>query len=196
MRPVHPHRCVSRSDPAGSWCHPVNQYSQTYVEARSRFLDAAAARGARRDSFLNPCMPGPDGEQLRTDLAYIGPAAPARLLLCVSGTHGIEGFAGSAIQTGLLREGFPAGRPAGLGLLLVHALNPCGFAYRRRVNEDNVDVNRNFVDHARSPGNPGYPELHRALVPDAWDPAGRRWADDFLQDYARQRGLRALQATV
>ncbi len=39
------------------------------------------------------------------------------------------------------------------GALLIHALNPYGFAWTRRVTEDNVDLNRNFVDHDK-----GYPE--------------------------------------
>ena len=30
---------------------------------------------------------------------------------------------------------------------MIHALNPFGFAHLRRANEDNVDLNRNFVDH-------------------------------------------------
>lgn len=174
----------------------MSLYSETYIEARSQLLDAASARGARMESFWNPCGLGPAGEQLRTDVACIGPMAPARLLVCVSGTHGIEGFAGSAIQTGLLRAGFPASAPADLGFLVIHALNPYGFAYRRRVNEDNVDVNRNFIDHERPPGNPGYPQLHRALAPSTWDRASRRWAAGFLQEYARQHDPRALQATV
>jgi hypothetical protein len=169
------------------------EYSSTYDEARTRFLDAAEASGARLESFRNPHGDGPAGQPLCTDVAVVGPPHPAALLMCVSGTHGIEGFAGSAIQTGLLRAGI---RPAATAVVFVHALNPYGFAYQRRVNEDNVDVNRNFVDHRRPPGSDGYAEVHQALVPDSWDRAGREQADARLGEYAASNGMRALQAIV
>ena len=55
-------------------------------------------------------------------------------------------------------------------LVLVHANNPHGFAHQRRVNEDNIDLNRNFIDFdAKTPESPEYAELHPALVPEAWD---------------------------
>lgn len=171
-------------------------FAETYAQARSRFLAAATERGARLESYGNPRGPGPDGEPLCTDVAWLGPAEPDRLLVCVSGTHGVEGFAGSAIQSGLLQMGFPADPPPGFGFMLVHALNPYGFAYQRRVNEDNVDVNRNFVDHRHCPGNRSYGDLHHALVPDTWDDDGQARADEFLRDYARRNGPRVLQAAI
>ena len=48
--------------------------------------------------------------------------------------------------------------PADTGALLVHAINPYGFAWTRRVNEDNADLNRNFRDFAMpAPVSPAYP---------------------------------------
>jgi hypothetical protein len=40
--------------------------------------------------------------------------------------------------------------PEETSVVLLHALNPYGFAWRRRVNENNVDLNRNFL----LPGDP------------------------------------------
>jgi hypothetical protein len=38
------------------------------------------------------------------------------------------------------------------------------------VTEENVDLNRNFVDHgAPYPANPGYAKLHPILTPETWD---------------------------
>ena len=37
-------------------------------------------------------------------------------------------------------------RPADVRVVMIHALNPYGMAWVRRVNEDNVDLNRNFID--------------------------------------------------
>ena len=174
----------------------MDEFAETYSEARSRFLAAVTERAAQLESFRNPCGLGPDGEPLYTDVAWIGPAQPERLLFCVSGTHGVEGFAGSAIQCGLLRAGFPGKASDGLAFLLVHALNPYGFGYQRRVNEDNVDVNRNFVDHEHPPGNPGYEDVHGAVVQGTWDEAGGRRADELLRDYTQQHGMRALQTAI
>jgi predicted deacylase len=51
--------------------------------------------------------------------------------------------------------------------VLVHALNPWGFAHLRRVNESNVDLNRNFLPAgARYAGMPRlYPALDALLNP-------------------------------
>lgn len=137
-----------------------------YSRARADFLGAAEEAGARLRAFTLPGHRGPDGGELCVDTAYLGPPAPAKLLVTVSGTHGIEGFAGSACQTGiLLREGVAkAAVGPSTGVLLVHALNPYGFAYLRRVNEDNVDINRNFVDHDAPPHNDAYDAVHGTLL--------------------------------
>lgn len=142
-------------------------YPLDYSRARAGFLAAAEQADARLRTVLLPGHRGPDGGELRMDTAYLGPPSPAKLLVTVSGTHGIEGFCGSACQTGvLLREGVAkAAVSTTTGVLLVHALNPYGFAYLRRVNEDNVDLNRNFVDHGAPPHNDAYDAVHRTLVP-------------------------------
>ena len=48
--------------------------------------------------------PGHDGP-LTTDLAVLGPRDAARVLLVNAGTHGVEAFAGSAIEIGFLAGG-------------------------------------------------------------------------------------------
>jgi hypothetical protein len=51
---------------------------------------------------------------------------------------------------------------------MIHALNPHGFAHFRRVNEDNVDLNRNFLDHSRAhPQNPAYDDLAHFIEPES-----------------------------
>jgi hypothetical protein len=88
------------------------------------------------------------------------------LLVVGSGTHGVEGFAGSAIQTGLLRDGVAHRIPPEVGLVMIHAINPYGFAHVRRMNENNVDLNRSFVDREyQNLENPGYAALANAIEP-------------------------------
>lgn len=143
-------------------------FPATYDEARGAFLRAAREANARISTFTLEDYQTAEGEPLCTDVAYLGPAEPARLLVTVSGTHGIEGFCGSTCQTRVLLGETGLARLAadsGTGMLLVHALNPYGFAYLRRVNEENVDVNRNFVDHDAPPHNDPYDKVHDALTP-------------------------------
>jgi hypothetical protein len=70
-----------------------------------------------------------------------------------SGVHGVEGYAGSAIQLALLElltwtsqksEGKidAEHRPT---IVMVHAVNPVGMNQYRRCNENNVDLNRNGI---------------------------------------------------
>ena len=49
--------------------------------------------------------------------------------------------------------------------MLLHALNPYGFAWDRRVNEDNADINRNFVDFTHPPENEAYEALAAEIAP-------------------------------
>lgn len=141
------------------------EFPRDYREARAGFLSAARRAGATLRSFTLPDHTGPDGGPLVTDCAYLGPSAPETVLVAVSGTHGIEGFLGSACQTRILLDGgLAAEASAHTGVLLVHALNPYGFAYLRRVNEDNIDLNRNFADHAAPPHNDAYDLVHEALL--------------------------------
>jgi predicted deacylase len=123
----------------------ASAFSPDYLAARARFRAAALASGAA----LEACpldLVGPDGETLTIEVARLGSARAGRVVVVSSGLHGIEGFVGSAIQAALLEEGLGAWRPAAdSALVLLHALNPWGMAHGRRVNEDNVDLNRNFL---------------------------------------------------
>ncbi|WP_150326422.1 DUF2817 domain-containing protein, partial [Enterobacter hormaechei] len=49
-------------------------FSQTYDEARGKFLAAAQARGLRIERHLHPDAVGPSGEQLSIDTALLAPA--------------------------------------------------------------------------------------------------------------------------
>ena len=115
-------------------------FSASYFEARDRFREAVGDRLVS----LPITARGPGAEPLCIDLAVYGPERPRRAVLHSSGLHGIEGFAGSAIQLDLLKRGVPE-LDEDTALILVHVLNPYGMAWLRRVNEENVDLNRNFL---------------------------------------------------
>jgi len=170
-----------------------HHFSGTYREARARFLDAARAVGARVNHHEHP-LKGPEGETLATDVAWTGPEDATRILAIGSGTHGVEGYCGSGVQTALLSEGFANQLPGSTALVFVHAINPYGFAWNRRVNEDNVDLNRNFIDHAKPhPQNPGYEELADAINPRDLSPEAMAQSRERMRAYAEKHGQRAMQ---
>lgn len=167
---------------------PSRFYAKDYAEARAAFLAAAHGAGLAVASHAHP-ETGPEGEALACDAVWIGPEEASRVLVVVSGTHGIEGFAGSAAQIGWLEEGRHAKAASGVAQLLIHAVNPHGFAHQRRVAEGNVDLNRNFADFERPlPDNPAYEELHAALCPRLWSRAAKRSADAALAAYEKKHG--------
>lgn len=135
-----------------------------YSEARQRFLTLAQHGGARVAHYPISAR-GPAEEELAIDTAYFGAVRPRRLFILCSGTHGIEGFAGSALQQQWLERFAAARLPAHAGCLLIHALNPYGFAWLRRTNENNVDLNRNALERFPGPPNPAYRRLDAWLNP-------------------------------
>jgi hypothetical protein len=112
---------------------PSTYFAANYQSARRRFLSASEHAGAELEQFLNPVR-GPHGEFLYTDVALVGNPQSKRFLVLISGTHGVEGFAGSALQVGLLEEGIQNRLPPETAVLMIHAINPYGMAYLRRFN--------------------------------------------------------------
>jgi hypothetical protein len=175
---------------------PATLFPGTFAEGRSRFRDAATAAGAILATHANPAK-GPDGESLSTETAWLGPKNASRLFFAQAGTHGAEGFCGSGIETGWLENGLFKTLPADTAVLLVHAINPYGFAWVRRVTEDNIDLNRNFVDHAKPwPDNPGYRTLRDAICPDEWSAESESRNRARFTEYAGAHGAMALQAAI
>ena len=177
---------------------PISPYfALSYAEARANFLSAAVRRGIAVQSHCHPTRRGVDGEELAMDVLRIGAPAARALLVVSSGTHGIEGYCGSGCQVALLHDDELLERVqrSGVALLLVHAVNPYGFSHLHRVNEDSIDLNRNFVDHSQyAPYNADYADVHPLLLPAAWPPR----ADDVvaIEQYIAAHGPRQYQGAV
>ena len=171
-------------------------FSRNYAEARGKFRDAVRAASLQFNSHINPAK-GPEGEELSTDVVWIGPKNASRLLIGLSGTHGAETFSGSAIQTAWLDAGRFSKLPADTAVLLIHAINPYGFAWVRRVTEDNYDLNRNFVEHGGAyPDNPAYRQLRASICPDEWSDNSALGRDPVLTAYAAEKGQMALLSAI
>lgn len=140
-------------------------FSKDYFQARERFRAAAEAVGAELDTYALPVEPA-----LSCDVAALGDPSAKKGVLFVSGTHGQEGFAGSAALIALLKSELDL--KADVRLVLVHAVNPYGFAHYTRTTENNVDLNRNFIDHSNPPKtDPLYKEIMAVVCSDRIDPA-------------------------
>ena len=135
-------------------------FSPDYRTARDRFRTSVLSLDGQVESILLNTK-GPSGEDLTIDIGWFGDPQPSRALLHTCGLHGVEGFAGSAIQLQYLSDQETMKFPPDTAVVLIHVLNPFGMAWLRRVNESNVDLNRNFV--AADEEYSGAPESYRAL---------------------------------
>jgi hypothetical protein len=114
------------------------------------------------------------------------------VLALVSATHGVEGFCGSGAQLDWLLGPGTGELPAETALLVVHAINPHGFAWLRRVTEEGCDLNRNFVDFSKPlPGNAGYDELADALLPGELEGPVYERAEARIRDFRAKHGEKA-----
>ena len=90
----------------------------SYEEARAAFRRLSTEAGGTLHSWevIPPKVGQPEG--LTIDAAVFGTGN--KTLVLSSGLHGVEGFAGSAIQLQLLKTGLPKD----IRVVLLHALNP------------------------------------------------------------------------
>ncbi len=164
-------------------------FSADYQTARDKFRAACAEAGVAVTNWLHS-MRGMQGEALATDSAWIGPIDASRVLVTCSGTHGVEGHYGSGCQVGFLCDGHHRNLPADTAVLMIHATNPYGFAWTRRVNEDNIDINRNFIDFGKPvPENGLYLELATLLAPEEWNAEIENRTREKLAAYVARSGV-------
>ncbi|PKM21639.1 MAG: hypothetical protein CVV10_08350, partial [Gammaproteobacteria bacterium HGW-Gammaproteobacteria-14] len=91
--------------PPASLTDSLSLFTETVADSRHQFatLAAAAPRALFCDHY--PCpAPSPDGSALFTDVAWLGSDGAHKVLVLISGTHGAEGWAGSAVQADFLTE--------------------------------------------------------------------------------------------
>jgi hypothetical protein len=165
-----------------------SSFSQSYAQARQKFLAACERHQVAVRSYDNPNV-GPGGEALAADVAWFGPQDAQAVFVMLSATHGVEGFCGSACQIDWLDDNGPAQLADGTAVLLVHAINPHGFAWQRRVTEEGCDLNRNYVDFDKPlPENPGHDELLHCFVPERLEPQLLAHTEAEIQAFVKQHG--------
>ena len=174
----------------------ASAFAHSYAEARGKFLEAAEVAGLDVTRHAHPLL-GRDGEALAMDVVREGARDAKSLLLITSACHGAEGFCGSGVQVALLRDAawHALLRDSGVAVLYIHALNPHGFSWLRRVTQEGVDLNRNFQDFTQPlPANAGYDQLAHLLVPEQWPPTAEVQA--AMQRYTALHGPAATQTAI
>jgi hypothetical protein len=149
---------------------PQCAWSSSYDEAVAKFRLVT-----KNASFVESLHVAPG---LSVETAVFVGGRPNDLVVHISGTHGVEAFVGSAIQiaaaAGLRRV------PNGPTVVMVHVLNPFGMKFSRRVNENNVDLNRNMVTnasvYARDANVAGYEDFAHVFNPEG-EPGWGAYAD-------------------
>ncbi|QEF99663.1 hypothetical protein Mal15_37290 [Stieleria maiorica] len=144
--------------------HTTNPYfSASYWEARDRFRKSAESLGA---TLLSYPIHADGTDDLTIDVATIAPSQ-SRAILLSSALHGAEGFFGSAVQLAILERIANSPHRPRVGYVLIHAVNPYGFARGRRFDQQNIDLNRNFhnaaSDYTGAPA--GYRSMNHFLNP-------------------------------
>lgn len=119
-------------------------WTNSYATARHRFCQQAHAAGGTTEFFRHPLAPTDDTGGFGIDTAWFGPRNAPNVLMMISGTHGPELFAGSAMQQIWMQDFAPLRSPNS-AVFLVHGANSYGCAKNRRTTENNIDLNRNFI---------------------------------------------------
>ncbi|MEE9328747.1 MAG: DUF2817 domain-containing protein [Parvularculaceae bacterium] len=169
---------------------PLNTYfSSSYIEGRQKFLSACKRHDLQVASCSHPDEKGPNGEDLAIDYVWVGPADAAKVLVITCGTHGLEAATGSATIVQWLASDALSTLPDGLAVLIIHGVNPYGWAYDSRGNEHGIDLNRNCLDHnLPHPENPDYDQLHKQITEAKINPEGLAEFITFFRNYEKQYG--------
>lgn len=184
-------------------------WPRDYFDSRKRFTETAQHLIKRASNHRNVSLQldrhsitaeGPTGEQLSVDVLASMSSQDSHCIVVCSGLHGVEGFIGASLQLHLLKTLCNATPFPNTSVVLIHAANPYGFAHLRRVDENNVDLNRNFIDfHATRPhSHKGYAALNpiiNASKTPGFVSECSYWPQ-AIKHIVRNGGLKALAAPI
>jgi len=120
-------------------------FPSSYEDSRTRFLSSLSLIQQKWHSTQLQTHPLKNFPDLSIDWLWAHASKKETLVIISTAEHGIEGYVGYALMKIFIEEFAPRLDPENTGLLLIHGLNPWGMKYHRKVNENSVDLNRNFV---------------------------------------------------
>lgn len=117
-----------------------------YDEVRTHLLDTVETLAAKGVVLESDSYPVNEDDGLYIDTIYLpSEKEQTNLIVLTTGVHGIEGYIGSVMLDVFWQEIYPDLDKTNTGILVVANVNPYGMKYHRRYNENNVDLNRNFI---------------------------------------------------
>ena len=154
---------VRQPEPAQTYAYSDSFYD-SYEEIRTHLKELTAGLGVEISSYAVDAS-----DDLYIDSFYL-PAAgeQTNLIVLTTGVHGMEGYIGAAMLDVFFEEVYPILDRDNTGVLVVANVNPYGMKYFRRYNENNVDLNRNFIldwDTFDLASNREYPKVDTFLGP-------------------------------
>ena len=141
-----------------------DSFYESYDEIRSHLQELTGTLGVELSSH-----PIDEADGLYIDSFYLpGSEAHTNLVVLTTGVHGMEGYIGATMLDVFFQEIYPTLDTTDTGILVVANVNPYGMKYFRRYNENNVDLNRNFILDWESfdlASNKEYPKVDTFLGP-------------------------------
>lgn len=135
-------------------------FDEDYATSRQNFIEATSKMKGTLQSYLI-C------EDCYIDIFIKEGIKKDKALILACGQHGIEGYVGSGIIQYVIDQKSSLFKRDDLCIILIHAMNPWGMKHYRKTNENNVDLNRNFmVDyHIKEDANPWYEKCIKLFEP-------------------------------
>ncbi|HWS23584.1 MAG TPA: M14 family metallopeptidase [Anaerolineales bacterium] len=120
-------------------------FFESYQNSRAWFLAEGDQWRRRWSKVRYQSFPVDEEQDLWVDACWLEPRDRQKLVVISTGEHGIEGYVGASMLRLFSHEFLPRLDPDTTGVLFIHAINPWGMLHHRKVNENGVDLNRNFI---------------------------------------------------
>lgn len=154
---------VRQPESAENYAYKASFYN-SYEEIRDHLQELSRELGAESESYAVNAQ-----DNLYIDSFYLPSRQEQRnLIVLTTGVHGMEGYIGATMLDVFFQEIYPTLDTDTTGVLVVANVNPYGMKYLRRYNENNVDLNRNFILDWESfdlSSNKEYPKVDKFLGP-------------------------------
>ena len=154
---------VRQPEPAASYAYSDSFYN-SYEDIRAHLQELTDDLGVEISSHAINA-----DDDLYIDSFYLpSTGEKTNLVVLTTGVHGMEGYIGAVMLDVFFQEIYPTLDTADTGVLVVANVNPYGMKYFRRYNENNVDLNRNFIldwDSFNLSSNKEYPKVDTFLGP-------------------------------
>ena len=160
---------AKQETPADSYAYSEYFYN-TYEQVRENLQNRMAKLKAAGITVQVSEYAIDEADDLYIDNLYLPANKESKnLIILTTGVHGMEGYIGSVMLDVFFEEIYPTLNSDTTGVLVVANVNPYGMKYKRRYNENNVDLNRNFILDWESfdrSSNKDYPEVVDFLQPE------------------------------